>query len=234
MKNLVRILHVLANNIPTIQKMAKEIANKFFPDIKQPSFKIARHTHVKWLGNTKAKWVEDSDPVITVYIQKSILGDEKTLHRVLAHEMIHVWQYQTIDIKKEKELPKYAQTDFHGKTFEDMAAKMNAEYGKDYVNKTSDMSYIESGQMEFYILIQPHDDKRYGVTRFVRPSKKQKEEIKKRIGTKDAHVFKTKDSMFEGATPVKKYGGYSVYKKQEIHDKLKEIYEGENLDRKFL
>ena len=233
--HLVKALYrCLALSTSDLTRIAKEIADKFFPEIQIPKFKLVKHTHPKWLGSTQAKWVGEAEPEITVSIQKSIIDDEKTLHRVMAHEMIHVWQYQTIDLKKEKQLPKYAQTDFHGKTFTDMAAKMNAVYGKDYVTKTSDLTYVESGQAEYLIIVQPHDDKRYGVSKVVRPSKVQKEEIKKRIDTREAHVFKTKDAMFNSAAPLKKYGGYSVFNKQEVHDKLAEIYKGANLDRKFV
>lgn len=234
MNNLIKALTVVAKNIPTIENMARDIAAKFFPEIDQPKFKLVKHTHPKWFGTTVGKWTGDGEVVITVSLQKSILEDEKTLHRVLAHEMIHVWQYQTIDLKKDKQKPSYAKTDFHGKTFIDMAARMNEVYGVDYVTKTSDMTYVESGQAEYFILVQPHAKGKFGVTKFIRPSKKQKEEIKNRIATKEAHVFKTKDTMFETAAPVKKYGGYSMFSKQEIHDKLAEIYEGTNLDRKFI
>jgi hypothetical protein len=85
---------------------------------------------------------------------------------------------------------------------------------------------------EFYILIQPHD-KLFGVSKTVKPSKEQKIEIASRIANEKAHVFKSKDKAFHGVADVKKYGGFSIFKDEDMQSKLAEMYESKNLDHLF-
>jgi hypothetical protein len=224
-------------SIAEIQKMAQGIINQFFPEVEMPEIKIVNHTFPTYVGITRFRQKKDYAPTIVVELQKSILDDERTLHRTLAHELIHVWQYSNADIREK--LLSGAKSEDHGKSFNLMADKMNAVYGENYITKTSDATDIITQEKEFYILIQPHKEtnqskaNKFGVTKFTRPSKAQKAEIQKRLLEQGGHVFKTKEKLFSRSADLKPFGGYSIYK-DEVQDRLSEIYSGPNQDKLFL
>jgi len=231
---LVRALKkILASySISDIQSMAQGIINQFFPEIEMPEIRIINHTHPTYIGNTKFVQKKDEKPTLTVELQKSILDDERTVHRTLAHELIHVWQYSNADIR-EKLLSSEGRYEQHGKSFNLMADKINAVYGKGYITEKSDATDVISQEKEFYILIQPHKDGIFGVTKFLRPSEKQKKEIQRRLQEGKAHIFKTKEKLFTNATDLNRFGGYSIYSNEDLQARLAEMYEMPNLDNKF-
>ena len=221
-------------NVSDLKRIAVEILNKFFPDLEPPKFKIVHNTIPKWLGRCVTKRVNGELTTI-IEIQKGILNDEKTLHRVLAHELIHYYLHTDKErMDKEFKWKKYRlSSNPHGKEFKDLADKMNAVYGEDYVTDISNLSYVVESTKEFYIIIEPHTDKKLGVTKSVRPSREQKREIENRIENKKAHVFKSKDESFYNVADIKKYGGYSVFKDEDMQNKLTEMYNSKNLDHLF-
>lgn len=232
---IIAVLKILAAEpgISELKRIAQEIIDKFFPELELPEFKIVRNTVPKWLGMCTTSH-KDNRYATTIQIQKAILGDAKTLHRVLAHELIHYWELSNPEyFDKSLELKKYRiHHNPHGKTFKSMADKINAVYGKEYVTETSNLSYTLNETQEFFIIIQPFD-KKYGVTKAIRPSKNQKIEIAKRIAEDNGHVFKTRDLAFHNTANIDKYGGFSVYKDDNIQTKLAELYASKNVDDLF-
>jgi hypothetical protein len=228
---------IASYSIPQIQRMAQGIINQFFPEVEMPDIRIVNHTFPTYVGITRFRQKNDYEPTIVVELQKSILDDERTLHRTLAHELIHVWQYSNADIRKK--LLSGTKSEDHGKSFNLMADKMNAVYGENYITKTSDATDVITQEKEFYILIQPHKEtnqskaNKFGVTKFTRPSKAQKAEIQKRLLEQGGHVFKTKEKLFSRSADLKPFGGYSIYK-DEVQNRLSEIYSGPNQDKLFL
>lgn len=230
--NVIAVLKALAitPNTSTLQNISKSIIGKFFPDLAVPEFKIVKTTS-NWLGRTTVQY-KDNELTTTIEVQKSIVNDEKTLHRVLTHELIHCY-LDTKNIQKELEYKKHhVKQDPHGEEFKEQAKKINAVYGEDYVTTTSNLSYVVEDDKEFYIIIQPHKDS-FGISKSSRPSKEQKLEIASRIANEKAHVFKTKDKTFSNAVDVKKFGGFSIYKDEEMLNKISEIYNSKNMDHLF-
>ena len=232
-KELLRIFkRVLATHtMSDIKRMAEDIIDRFFPEVEMPEFKIVKHTNPKYLGITRFRAKSGEKPKIIVELQKSILEDKRTLHRTLAHEMIHVWQYSSPGIYEQ--LLESKKSIGHGKTFWEMANKMNAVYGDNYITETSDLTDVITKDQEFYVVVQPHNKDIFGVTKFIRPSTKQKEELQRRITEQNAHVFKTKEELFLKAADLKKFGGYSIFENKEIQQKLADMYNQANLDSKF-
>lgn len=236
---LAALVKVLAKaSISDLERMSKDIINRFFPELPTPKFKIVHNATPKWLGRCSVlrkekNGVEYFDHIIEV--QKSIIDDEKTLHRILAHELIHYWQHQDLEkVKNELSVRRRFRPNPHGKSFQEIAGKMNAVYGKDYVTTTSDLSYVVNQEKQFYIIIQPHG-KKFGATKAVQLSAKQKEEIKRRIVEQQAHIFKTNDRDFHRVANIEMYEGFSIFKDDDIQNKLKEIYENsDNIDSQFL
>jgi len=221
---------IIQSNAGLINAIYKELQSQFFPELEDVTIKIANHATPKWLG--RAYSTEDKNGKLTsnvIELQKAILGNEKTLRRVLAHELIHSWEYQSVPRKKRDK-------DGHGKFFLEQAAIINKKLGADFVTPLSDQDYEWEVSKPYHIVIQPHKDTgKFGVTKFVRPTSDIKEEITKRVVQQEAHVFKTKDRTFTNVMTIKKYEGYNLYKDEAIQEKLKKIYESEKpLDEKFI
>ena len=221
-----------------IQAMAKELVAQFFAGLPLPAFKIVNHTAPKRIGEYALRVKEVGGKFqskATISIEKVVLDDEKTLRRILVHELIHHNEFR--DCKSLEEFKSSKYVDHHGEYFEEMAAKVNAVYGKDFVTKTSDESYSFSEGKEYYIIVEPiaagKNVGKYGVTRVVHPTRDHKVEIALRIKERNAHVFKTRDRAYHPADVVKKYEGTSVFKTEEIQKKLADLYNTPNLDSSF-
>ncbi len=191
--------------------MIQELLAKFFGEygLPVPKLKFANKANAKSLAH--CKWHAGATNT-ELEIQKSVLGDDATLRRVLTHELIHHWQFLRTDQTQELKLAALKlNSDGHGEDFVAYAAKINAVMGPGYVSKSSDGSYDTSKVPAFYILIQPHTDGRYGYSVALRPSAKQKIEIQDRIATKQARLFRITDgALWTGATPIKRLGGYTL------------------------
>ena len=192
-----------------ITSIIQKLLDRFFGehDLPMPKLKFVNRMSARYLA--RCKWYKGADNT-EVEIQKAVLGDEKTLTRVLAHELIHHWQYLRTDQFTALSLAKLGfSPDGHGPEFDQYAAKINAVMGAGYVSKTSDQSFDTSEVPPFYILVQPHGNGQYGYSVALRPSAKQKVEIQDRILNKQARLFRSTDGrLFIGATTIKKFGGY--------------------------
>lgn len=207
--------------------VTKELMDQFFPGVSIPTFKVLNHTAPRTLG--VCRYRSDRPETTLIEIQKSILDDEDTLRRVLAHELIHHWQYMTTDMEKQLRLKRLRMgEDFHGESFEKKAAEINAVYGKDFVTKKSDETYkVTASTKEFYVLIAPSKSRveelgEYSFATVIRPSARQKEIIKDRIEHMKAKLFKTNDQSLHGTSVS---DGMGKSRDKGIQAKIKDMYE---------
>jgi len=239
---LIKVLSSIVESMSAsdLERISSDIISKFFPEIPMPKFKIV-NTVTKWLGSCDAYirhnritgLVTNIDPTV-IKIQKSVLDDEKTLHRILAHELIHAWDYTKLYVVGE---PYPRAVDGHGSAFLEMAQKMNSFFGKDYVTKKTDESYIERESKDYYLVIFPYNDKDFGVVKFLRknPTQDQKEQISKKIKQQKGHIVKTNDSSFRTVETIKKFGKVTVPTDTTKQAKLNELYHnGNHLDADYI
>jgi len=203
---------------------ARRFLDKYFPDanLPMPAFKVVRHTNPKWNGRCIYRLGGSNS---TIELQKRILGDDKTLDRILAHELIHHADF-LLNLKNES--ARYARSrDGHGKFFREAAERVNAVMGKDYVTEKSDATYVaEDKLVDFYVLIEPHPGKsgQYMFAKALRPSSKQQEYIARHVADRGAKLIKSKDRKFlEGVADIGK--NWSV-PRDEFQDLLKTMYQG--------
>lgn len=215
--------------VPAVVAVVRSILDQFFSEwsLPVPKVKLVNKMSARYLA--RCKWHQGADNT-EIEVQKSVLSDPKSLHRVLAHELIHHWQFLRTDQTDAIAMAKLGlakMDDGHGQAFMQYAQKINASMGADYVSKKSDQSYDTSKVPAFYILIQPHGSAQFGYSVAVRPSAKQKLEIEDRIKTRFAKLFKSTDGrLFVGAAPIKKYGGYVAPKNSEgdVATALRDLY----------
>lgn len=218
---------VLGKNMPVVQKISEELKAEFFPELKGPVYKIVDQLRSTWLGRAEGSWHRDSGELVKtiVKIQKSVLDDEETLRRIIAHELVHCWQYQEVPWREIRG------DDGHGKFFQEHATIINQKLGQDFVTKTSDDRSVISQTRAYYLLIRPWRGG-FAANSFMRPTSRNKEQIAKIIREHEGHVVKIKDMAFVDAATLSSRK-ISVYKDEKLA-KLKELYEGANDDDKFL
>jgi len=221
-----------ATNVQKVKDIAKELLDRFFSeyDLPIPDIKIKNNLNPKWLARHVCFSANRENSNIEV--QKSVLDDDRTLRRIIAHELIHHWQ--CFKEKDEKSFnPAYRRAmramgkdTGHGESFEKWAEKINSVMGDNYVTKKSDQEYLKSPSKEFYLVISPHDSGRFIYAYFQRPTDKTKRLI---YLHKDAKVFRTNNVRFLRGRVFGTKGGWSIPSDQETQDTLKDMYSGEGI-----
>jgi hypothetical protein len=235
-----KFLHRIEAMVSTmhVEATVKKFLDKFFKadNLPLPKIKIVNDLNARWLGRTTYNPHEDENNT-TIEIQKKVVGDQDTLERIVAHELIHHWEFLVFYKNSlEREMSKIGlkrlrrfKPAAHGKEFYEMAEKINAVMGKDYVTEKSDESYVKELDKEYYLLIVPAKlyggGGKFGWAWAARPSTEQKAVIQEKIAEDKAKLVKTKDERFLRGTKIKKFGGISIPRDEETQTKLREVYE---------
>lgn len=185
----------LAHTTTTLQTLAKKLLKKYFRDLgplPTPTFKIENNPKSRWLG--RCEFNPKKPDTTSIKIQRSILGDERTVRRVLAHELIH-----HVTFLKD---PASARTDKgHGALFQKLAAKINAIEGPNFVGKKSDETYVEQVDQDFYLLVQPIKPGTLGYGWAQRLSSEQKKLVTRYLKA-GGRLFKSKDKRWTNGTTI--------------------------------
>ncbi len=119
-----------------------------------PDVVIVDRLAERWLGRTT--WSPKRPDTTTIEIQASVLGDHRTLERVLAHEMVHHWEMTHMTPVDLAMLKHRMRLPAHGEKFRQGAARVNAAAGDGFVTTTSDQSYVKAeSKKPYYLLLVP-------------------------------------------------------------------------------
>lgn len=202
---------------------------EFFGVDALPEVELRSNLGSKWLARTV--WHPRRPDTSTIQIQKSVLEDGRTLERVVAHEMIHHVNFMRMT-DAERAMLRYARgslSDDHGKKFHELAAKVNAEMGQDFVTEKSDEDFeVAPNEKAFYVLIEPaRMGRMLGWSWAVKLSTQAKEEITRRTrDVNDVVLVQTTDARFTNGVKIKRFGGCSVPKPgSEDAEALQELYD---------
>jgi len=220
-----------------VEASVRKFLDKFFKEynLPMPRIKIVDRMSAAWLGRDIYRPSIDKNNT-TMEIQKSITNDEKTLDRVIAHELIHHWDFVTryghpetgqAAWDKHLELKKFRlQPDSHGKDFKEWAEKINSVMGKDYVTKESDTSYVVEVTKDYFMLVMPtrKGADSYGWSWTLRPSPEQKAVIQTKL-EEGGKLFTSRDKRWMTGVKIKQYGGMSIPMKEDSKKALKELYD---------
>jgi hypothetical protein len=215
-------------------KLLAELLSKYgaffgLPDDHLPDVEIRNNLGSKWHARTV--WDPKRPETSTIQIQESVVGDPTTLERIVAHEMIHHVNFMRMT-DAERELLKYARgslSDDHGRKFHELANKVNAEMGQDFVTEKSDEDFeVAPNEKAFYVLIEPvHMGRMLGWSWAVKLSSQAKDEIARRTrDLSDVVLVQTTDARFTKGVKIKRFGGCSVPKPgSEDATALQELYD---------
>lgn len=189
-----------------------------------PIVKLRSNLGSKWLG--RSTWSTKSPHTTLLELQQSILGDDRTLERVIAHEMIHHRDALAISDKDLTLMRVGIKPEAHGASFREGAARINAVMGSGFVTELSDKEYVRTpSQKKFLVLITPHSHGRFGWAWAARLSPEAKTYVDEQIARGSRLVYSTDDRWTRG-TKIKRYGGYSLPKSDEDVARLQELYQG--------
>ena len=115
----------------------------------------------KWLG--RSSWSSKRPHTTLLELQQSILGDDRTLERVIAHEMIHHRDALAISDNEMALMRVGIKPESHGASFHEGAARINAVMGPGFVTTVSDKEYVHApSHKKFLVLITPLSKDRLG------------------------------------------------------------------------
>jgi hypothetical protein len=128
----------------------------------RPNFKIVDNLGSDWLGRTTFSTRNTETTIIE--IQASVLDDLPTLERIVAHEIVHHWEFLARMDPRDFLLFKIGiKPPSHGPSFQEGAAMINAVKGDGFVTVGSDRTYVvRKSTRPFYLLIT---SSRYYVSR---------------------------------------------------------------------
>jgi len=204
-----------AASVSDVTALAKKYLKLYFKDehladdlqLPVPIIKIRNNVSAKALG--RCLWRIGAKNT-TIELQKSILDNEKTLNRVLIHELIHHYVFLT----GQKD------GDGHSGAWKEKAEELNKILGPGYITQTSDESYEKVGK-EYYIVIVPKaGTDRYSFISTVSPSPSMKAKIIELLKI-NGRIFKINDEYYAGVTSL------SSTKDDKANARLKEIYDTE-------
>ena len=188
----------------------------------RPSIKLRSNLGSKWLG--RSSWSSKRPHTTLLELQQSILGDDRTLERVIAHEMIHHRDALAISENDVVLMHVGIKPESHGASFREGAARINAVMGSGFVTAVSDKEYSHapSGKT-FLVLITPLPDGRLGWTWAARLGSQAKAWVDELVG-RGSRLVHTTDERWTRGSKIKRYGGYSIPRDSGDAALLQEMY----------
>ena len=189
----------------------------------RPVVKLRSNLGSSWLG--RSTWSSKNPHTTLLEIQQSILGEDRTLERVIAHEMIHHRDALAISADTMALIRIGIKPEAHGASFREGADRINAVMGPEFVTAVSDKQYVQapSGK-KFVVLITPLPDGRLGYSWAARLGPEAKGWVDEKIARGSRLVYTTDDRWARGAK-IKRYGGYAIPKDADDVARLQELYE---------
>ena len=202
-----------AASVADIQKLAKNILSKHFSgdNLPIPRIAIKNNVNAGWLG--MCRFMPSRPENTEIWIQKGITQSEKTLERVLTHELVHHWVFLT-----GQEVSKNGRYVAHDGAWARKAEEINQTMGANYVAEKSDEADEIEGK-EFYVIIYVTKEHGLGWMATVSPSAMQKAKIGNIIATQQARIVRSNDSSLVGADK------FSITRDPETNALLKDLYD---------
>lgn len=187
----------------------------------RPEVKIRDNLGARWLG--RSTWSSRTPHTTLLELQQSILGDERTLERVVAHEMIHHRDALALAHGDLALLRAGVRPDPHGATFREGAARVNAIMGAGFVTETSDQEYKAHSDRAFVVLITPLPNGKLGWTWAAKIGPKAATWVDELVA-RGSRLVRTTDERWARGQKIVRYGGYSVPRDEHEAALLRELY----------
>lgn len=216
--------------MPTLDEIAAQIddyVTKYMGVLaihgERPVIKLRSNLGSKWLG--RSTWSSKRPHTTLLELQQSILGDARTLERVIAHEMIHHRDALAISESDMALMRVGIKPESHGASFHEGAARINAIMGPGFVTEVSDKEYSRApASKRFVVLITPLPDGRLGWNWAARLGDKAKGWVDELV-SRGSRLVHTTDDRWTRGRKIVRYGGYSVPRDAHEAALLQELYQ---------
>lgn len=201
-------MHSTTPSIHTLEKAANEFLPKLHGKLPMPRFEIVDNHQSPWLG--RCTW-QPGEPNTVIEIQRNIFGDEKTLRRVVAHELCHHCDYLTNELTAFEKDPKSFSVhekyrDGHGPSFHKIAAMLNSVYGKNFVVDKSDAAMNLEQVADYMVLLMRDKGGRIYWAVSEHPTEEQKSKVSKYLSgqydQREYKLTKSKDPLLSHGTSI--------------------------------
>ncbi len=188
-----------------------------------PLIKLRSNLGSKWLG--RSTWSSKRPYTTILELQQSILGDDRTLERVIAHEMIHHRDALAISASDIALMGVGIKPESHGASFREGAARINMVMGPGFVTEVSDKEYSHAPSLKkFFILITPLPNGRLGWTWAALLGTSAKIWVDEQL-LRGSRLVQTIDDRWTRGQKIKRYGGYSIPRDPQDAALLQQLYE---------
>ena len=215
--------------LPSIQAIAQSLMHVLPPGMPLPEIKVVNSPASRWLGICRFNYMDDTS---RIELQKTIVDDETTLKRIIAHELCHHAEFleaKAWGLSKGWDGRTFSRMydlthSSHGDKFQKWADAFNAAYGPGFVTKTSDEAMVKSETTSpIYVLLWQPEGKTLRWSYAQRPSPKQKEFIKEKLLRSDHKYVVTRDSDFAQGVPIGK--GMGSTNQEALNTKLQQLWD---------
>jgi hypothetical protein len=195
-----------------------------------PDIVVRNNLGAKWLG--RCTFSPKNPGNTTIELQQAVLGDQSTLERVLAHELIHHREFLTLSDREKKLLALGVAHVAHGDTFREGAELINAVMGANFVTVTSDLEYVvAANEKPFFLLVAPITRERYGYAWAARLSPAMKQGVERQMAGSQARLFQVTEVRWTRGQKIGKFQKWSVPANEQDRLALEQLYQqGEPLD----
>lgn len=189
----------------------------------RPVVKLRSNLGSKWLG--RSTWSSRRPETTLLELQQSILGDDRTLERVIAHEMIHHRDALAISQDTLVLMGIGIKPEAHGASFREAADRINAIMGPGFVTALSDQEYTQAPSGKKYVvLITPLPNGKIGWTWAARLGPKAKDWVDEAV-RRGSRLVQTTDDRWTRGGKIERYGGYSLPRDDHEAALLRDLYE---------
>jgi hypothetical protein len=192
----------------------------------RPAVALRDHLGYGWLGRTI--WRPWQPETTLIEIQRAILDDDRTLERVVAHEMVHHRNDTTQTASDFALLKLGIRPEGHGHRFLEGAARINAVMGEGFVTRTSDQSHVKTPSTREYLILISSLRSRHGQFGWawaVRLGPVAKEWVVRKIA-EGSRLVRVRDDRWAHKGPkIERYGRYGLPTEPEDAEMLRQLYE---------
>jgi hypothetical protein len=196
-------------------------------DVEEPDIVVQDNVGSRWLGRWSMKWKNDLPGRPLIQIQRAVLSDQRTLERVVAHEVVHHAQYLRMDPSEFNLLRLGIRPIGHGTSFHEIAAILNERVGAGFVTAKSDQEYVvtPSGR-RILLLISPTRIGRLGWQWATRLGPKAHDWVQRKI-SEGARLVEAYDSDFiwTSGPRIEAWKGWAMPPDEEATARLRDLYE---------
>jgi hypothetical protein len=219
---------------PQVQAIVTELLAVLPAGLPRPEIKYVDQLRASWLGACTYRVGADNT---VVQLQRVILGDERTLRRIVAHELCHHaeflvgWRenvtkgYDAQDFAFAQRMQMRTPSKGHGVAFRGYADLFNAKYGAGFVTATSDESFVKGEASRDLLVLMTMEGGRLMYAVAQRPGPKQRAYLARIAGRRDADTWRlvrTRDTAWTGGASIG--NGYSIPSSPERARKLADLW----------